>query len=44
VRSGGRTSRRLGGDFGMRMWVANETPGGVATLPRMTRWPVGAKI
>ena len=26
------------------VWVANETAGGVATLLRMTRWPVGAEI
>ena len=34
----------LGGDFGMCVWVANETAGGVAMLPRMTRWPAGGKI
>jgi hypothetical protein len=28
----------------MRVWVANETAGGVATLLRITRCPVGAEI
>ena len=39
-----RASRRLGGDFGMHVRVANETAGGVATLLRMTRWPVATEI
>ncbi len=34
----------LCGDFGMRVWVANETAGGVAMLLRRTRWPAGAEI